>query len=70
MLLPDNSDYYPYAIGGKTGYTSDALSTLVTMADNGSMQLVCVVLKTHGINVYPDTRNLLNTRSRISRRFP
>ena len=59
MLLPDNSDYYPYAIGGKTGYTSDALSTLVTMADNGSMQLVCVVLKTHGINVYPDTRNLL-----------
>ena len=22
------------------------------------MQLVCVVLKTHGVNVYPDTRNL------------
>lgn len=59
MLLPDNSEYYAYAIGGKTGYTSDALSTLITMADNGTTQLVCVVLKTHGVNVYPDTRNLL-----------
>ena len=32
---------------------------MVTMADNGDMQRVCVVLKTHGVNVYPDTRNLL-----------
>lgn len=59
MMDPENENYYEYVIGGKTGYTSDALSTLVTMADNGSMQLVCVVLKTHGRNVYPDTRNLL-----------
>ena len=59
MLFPQNPNYYEYAIGGKTGYTSDALSTLVTMADNGSMQLVCVVLKTHGVNIYPDTKNLL-----------
>src|SRR5699024_8664263 len=40
MLIPNESEYYPYAIGGKTGYTSDALSTLITMADNGNMQLV------------------------------
>lgn len=59
MLQPQNSNYYKYAIGGKTGYTSDALSTLITMADNGKMQLVCVVLRTHGKNVYPDTTNLL-----------
>lgn len=59
MLLPGSSEYYEYAIGGKTGYTSDALSTLITMADNGTTQLVCVVLKTYGVNVYPDTRNLL-----------
>lgn len=59
MMDPGNENYYEYVIGGKTGYTSDALSTLVTMADNGSMQLVCVVLKTHGKNIYPDTRNLL-----------
>ena len=55
MLIPENSNYYPYAIGGKTGFTSDALSTLITMADNGSMQLVCVVLRTHGVHIYPDT---------------
>ena len=60
MLRPQNVNYYKYAIGGKTGYTSDALSTLITMADNGKMQLVCVVLRTHGKNVYPDTKNLLN----------
>ncbi len=59
MLIPDDEEYYEFAVGGKTGYTSDALSTLITMADNGSMQLVCVVLKTHGKNVYPDTKNLL-----------
>ncbi len=59
MLKEGNANYYEYAVGGKTGYTDEAMSTLVTMADNGKMQLVCVVLKTHGVNVYPDTRNLL-----------
>lgn len=58
MLKANNENYYPYAVGGKTGFTSDALSTLITMADNGQMKLVCVVLRTHGKNVYPDTRNL------------
>ena len=28
------------------------------MADNGNMKLVCVVLRTHGANIYPDTKNL------------
>ena len=60
MLKPDNSNYHEYAIGGKTGYTSDALSILITMADNGNMKLVCVVLRTHGKNIYPDTTNLFN----------
>lgn len=58
MLKPSNANYYEYAVGGKTGYTSDALSTLITMADNGQMKLVCVVLRTYGKNIYPDTRNL------------
>lgn len=30
MLNPNNSNYYQYAVGGKTGYTSDALNTLIT----------------------------------------
>lgn len=60
MLIPDNSNYYEYAVGGKTGYTSDALSTLITMAEKDGTQLVCVVLRTHGSNIYSDTKNLLD----------
>ncbi len=59
MLRPNDSNYYKYTIGGKTGFTSDALSTLITMAEKDGMQLVCVVLRTHGKNVYPDTTKLL-----------
>lgn len=58
MLKADNENYYEYAIAGKTGYTSKAKSTLITMADNGETQLVCVVLRTYGKNVYPDTKAL------------
>ena len=58
MLLEGYQAYYEDAVGGKTGYTSDALSTLITMADNGEMELVCVVLRTYGRNIYPDTTNL------------
>lgn len=58
MLLDGYQAYYKDAIGGKTGYTSDALSTLITMADNGQMELVCVVLRTYGKNIYPDTTAL------------
>lgn len=59
MLQPQNENYYKYTTGGKTGFTSDALSTLITMAEKDGVQLVCVVLRTHGKNVYPDTTKLL-----------
>ncbi|MGN1266484.1 MAG: D-alanyl-D-alanine carboxypeptidase family protein [Dorea sp.] len=58
MLLEGYQAYYPYAIGGKTGYTSDALNTLITMADNGEQQLICVVLREQGRKSYPDTTAL------------
>lgn len=58
MMMPGNKNYYEYVIGGKTGFTSDALSTLVTMTDNGDMKLICVVLRTQTGNTYSDTRNL------------
>lgn len=60
MLQTGSDKYYEYAVGGKTGYTSDALATLITMADNGSMKLICVVLRTHGGKNYPDTTSLFN----------
>lgn len=60
MLVEGYKDYYELAIAGKTGYTDQALSTLVTFADNGETKLVCVLLRNHGANAYPDTRGLLD----------
>ena len=60
MLLPGDSDYYEYAIGGKTGYTTEANNTLITFADNGDRTLICVVFRTYAGHVYSDTRALLD----------
>lgn len=56
---------YKYCIGGKTGYTSVARSTLVTCAEKDGMELVCVVMKAGSAksgepNTYTDTISLLN----------
>lgn len=59
MLIEGDANYYEPAIGGKTGYTTEANNTLITMADNGEKQLVCVVLKTYAGHVYSDTKELL-----------
>lgn len=56
----------PDCIGGKTGYTSAAQSTLVTFAQRNDITLVCVVME--GVssktdsnnNIYTDTQRLLN----------
>lgn len=60
MFYQSNQHYDERVIAGKTGYTDSALNTLITCADDGNMKLICVNLKTHGTNVYPDTKNLLN----------
>ncbi len=60
MLIADHSDYYEYAVGGKTGYTTEAENTLITLADNGERRLVCVVLHTYGGHPYSDTKALLD----------
>ena len=54
--------YYEYCVGGKTGYTDQALSTLVTFATKDDVNLVAVVLRTHGggNNAYADTRSMLD----------
>lgn len=46
MLYPlkTNKYVYPYCIGGKTGYTSDANATLVTYAEKDGVILICVVM--------------------------
>jgi D-alanyl-D-alanine carboxypeptidase len=49
---------YKYCMGGKTGYTTKANSTLVTYAKKGDTTLACVVLDAHNPDHYIDTTNL------------
>ncbi len=51
---------YPYCVGGKTGYTNAANSTLVTYAEKDGMTLICVVMNTQSPNQFADTVNLFN----------
>lgn len=60
MLWPENYYYYEYCTGGKTGYTDQAKTTLVTMADNGDMHLAAVVLYDYGVDAYTDTRAMMD----------
>lgn len=51
---------YPYCVGGKTGYTATANSTLVTYAEKDGMTLICVVMNTQSPNQFIDTINLFD----------
>ncbi len=61
MIRKNDNRYYEYCVGGKTGYTDQALTTLVTFATKGDMNLIAVVMRTHGggNNAYKDTREML-----------
>lgn len=60
MLWPQNANYYEYCTGGKTGYTDQARTTLVTMADDGNLPLAAVVLRDYGNDAYIDTRAMFD----------
>lgn len=56
LLLYDNRDvssnyYYKYAIAGKTGYTTQAKNTLVSVSNKDDLELICVVLSA---GMYPN----------------
>ncbi|MGB5824528.1 MAG: hypothetical protein WBH44_10690, partial [Proteocatella sp.] len=60
-MLKDSDFFYEKAIGGKTGYTSEALNTLVTVAKDGDRELIVVLLKNQsGGNNYRDTAKLFD----------
>ena len=59
MLNPGNSQYYEGFIGGKTGYTSKAGNTLVSVAERGGVRLVAVVLKSSATH-YADTKKMFD----------
>lgn len=52
--------YRSDVIGGKTGYTTVAGNTLVTMAKRGDVELIVVVLKSNSENLYKDTNIILD----------
>ena len=53
-------EYYPYAVAGKTGYTSIAGQTLVTYAVKEDRRLIAVTMKSTARTHYSDTIALLN----------
>ena len=60
MLNENSLYYYKDAIGGKTGFTSEALNTLVTNAERDGMELIAVVMKCNGAEHYTDTASLFD----------
>ena len=60
MMKENEQYYYPYAVGGKTGFTKAALNTLVTYATKDDRHLVCVSMRTNGAQYYLDTASLLD----------
>ncbi len=52
---------YDGCIGGKTGYTSVAKYTLVSVAKRGDLELICVIMKDDSsAHQYTDTQNLFD----------
>lgn len=61
MLLTDSSFSYNGCEGGKTGYTSSSLNTLITFSNKNGMELICVLLKVNGSEkTYKETTELLD----------
>ena len=59
MLNPSSEYYYQGFIGGKTGYTSKALNTLVSVAERNGIRLVAVVMKSNWKH-YSDSKALFD----------
>lgn len=59
MVKKNFAEYRPDVIGGKTGYTSIALNTLVIGAEQEDLRLITVVLHSHG-TTYTDTSRMLD----------
>ena len=60
MLIQGGANYYEYAIGGKTGYTTAAGNTLVTAAQKDGVRLIAVVMKAKSGQHYAETKLLFD----------
>lgn len=50
LMIPNNSNYYPYLTCGKTGYTSQAGDCLVSCGFKDDLELICVILGGKTVN--------------------
>ena len=58
IVESDAEHYYPYCIGGKTGYTDLAWRTFVTAAEKDGRTLICVTLHGPDKSDFTDHKNL------------
>lgn len=60
MIQPEKPYYYEDCFGGKTGFTSDALNTLVTFSRRDGRTLICVELRVNGSDkAYSESQQML-----------
>lgn len=59
MMNPADAYYYKYCVAGKTGYTDEAGTTLVTYCKKDNMELISVVMDSY-FTQYDDTIALMN----------
>ena len=60
MMQSDEEYYWQYCTGGKTGFTSQCLNTLVTYAEKDGRHLVSVILRVNGAGkAYDESRQIL-----------
>lgn len=60
QMYKNTTYHYEDCTGGKTGFTDEAQSTLVTFAERDGLRLVCVVLNEIGNVKYTDTKKLFD----------
>lgn len=60
LMLPGFKYEYEGVICGKTGYTSEARQTLVTLAQRGDMRLICVIMMEEAPDQFIDTQKLFD----------
>ena len=60
MMQSDEEYYWQYCTGGKTGFTSQCLNTLVTYAEKDGRRLVSVILRVNGAGkAYDESHQIL-----------
>lgn len=60
LMLPGFKYAYDGVVCGKTGYTSLARQTLVTLATRGDLRLICVIMKEEAPDQFLDTQKLFD----------